>query len=398
MTEENKREILEILQRTVGSSELSGKTVLTEAGFDSIKFIQFIVSFEEKYDVEVYDSDLLMSNFQTLEMVYETLDKYLQTGGDQKLYKCVITDCDGVLWRGIAGEDGADRPVVADGSAALQKALKSLREHGVYVCICTKNSSDNISAVLDDASLLEFSDVTICETDILDKAEAVGRILSDLDISSNSAVFLDDSAYECGLVAALVPGMTVLQADYSDSSFIDELVSLFENVPEQTLDRTKLYREQKEREKIHISAANAEEYNRQLQTHISCFLAGAEDAERLAELSQRTNRFNLSGRRYTAEQIASFLEDDRYRLFALTASDIYGDMGLVAAAVVCGDTIENFMLSCRVFGRGFEDVLVEKVKSIYGSNLRGIFNVTEKNRAHSGFYTEAGIETLTDVG
>lgn len=400
MKEIIKKEITDLLCGIIGMDadiSFNSDILLNDVGLDSIHFVEFIVALEEKYDIEVYDSDLILSNFSTLETVFATLEKYFQSDDDtQKLYKCVITDCDGVLWKGIAGEDGIDTPILDDHTITIQNTLKSLRQRGVYLCICSKNRRETITGMLNAESLLDMSDIAVSEFDAADKSDAIKRILDSLHISPEHAIFIDDSAYECGLIAAVFPEMTVLQADTADERFAQSLSALFDNLPEQSLDRTALYREQKEREKIRISAIDANDYNRQLQTKISCALASQEDASRIAELSQRTNHFNLSGRRYTEEQIERLIKESSYAVYALNATDIYGDMGLVAAAVVCRNTIENFMLSCRVFGRGFETVLIEKIKENCTDPLQGIFHETDKNHSHRQFYSEVGIEVIEE--
>ena len=392
----NKKEILELLAEVMGIDaaelkEISEDMALSEIGLDSIRFIEFIVLFEEKYDVEVYDSDLLIENFATIELMYKTLEKYFTDG--KQLYKCIVTDCDGVLWKGIAGESGKDAAYTDNDTGEYQITLKTLLEKGVYICICSKNSNENIYAMFGEDIPLKLSDIAIAKFNVSDKSTAIKEIASELGISTESIVFVDDSSYELGLVSAIIPDITVVEAD-KDDHFVAYLKSLFDDIPEQSLNRTKLYREQKEREKIHITAANADEFNAQLQTKIDCGIASFEDLERISELSQRTNRFNMSGIRYSKDDIDEIMRCNDNRVFTLKASDIYGDMGLVAAAIVKENIIENFMLSCRVFGRGFEDVLINTIMGFRPIKLFGVYNETEKNGECREFYARHEVETL----
>ena len=250
----DKKGILKILSETLEAdfSELEAlleTTSLVELGFDSLRFIEFIVAFEEKYGVEVYDSDLLLENFATVNLMCQTLEKYF--AGGEKRYKCVVTDCDGVLWKGIAGESGEDEAYTDGDTNEYQKTLKTLAEKGVYICLCSKNSMENIGAMFDGGMPLDLSDVVITKQNSTDKAEAINEIAAELGISADSIILIDDSDYELGLVSALIPDVTAVKADYTGGGFISYLSALFENVPEQPLDRTKLYREQKEREKVH---------------------------------------------------------------------------------------------------------------------------------------------------
>ena len=132
-------------------------------------------------------------------------------------------------------------------------------------------------------------------------------------------------------------------------------------------------------------------------TKIYCSLASPEEAERISELSLRTNRFNLSAQRYTTQDVLSFLSNDQYKVFYLSASDMFGDMGIVAAAIVFGCTILNFMQSCRVLERGFDIVLLKYIKSKINQELSGIYIETNKNKDYKSFYSKNGVTTLWTV-
>ena len=392
-----KHEILQMLQDVIAEeniTRIADDAELANIGLDSIRFVQFIVKLESKFEIEVFDSDLLFSNFSTLQKIYETLDKYFGPSTESKLIKCVITDCDGVLWDGIAGEEANDQSIMTQYNVETQRALKFLRNHGIYLCICSKNSQENIENMLDLETPLAVSDISILQCETPDKASSVEYILQVLNLSPDNVAFVDDSLYECGLISAIFPRMTVVYAGDFKEHLAAEILSLFENLPNQPIDRTELYRQQKEREKIRIDAKSVEDYNCQLQTEIDCFFANSEDASRIAELSQRTNRFNASNIRYTEKEIMDLIDRDSHKVYALTATDIYGDMGLVAAAIVCDDVIENFMVSCRVFGRGFENILIEKIKSNQMHPLKGLYQRTTQNSNCQVFYQNVDVEVI----
>ncbi|MFR5889671.1 MAG: hypothetical protein ACLUFM_01545 [Lachnospiraceae bacterium] len=143
----------------------------------------------------------------------------------------------------------------------------------------------------------------------------------------------------------------VIRADEDDPELCAKIDSCFEGA-DSDIDRTKQYRNQKEREKEKLRCKSVEEYNNSLESRVETSLCSEEDAPRVAELSQRTNQFNLSGARYTEDDVRRFIASDEYRVLSLRASDKYGDMGIVGAAVVClGDypVIEGFFISCAAF-------------------------------------------------
>lgn len=384
----NKDEIKSILSDILGCQieEITDEIPLSDLGYDSLKFISTVVEIESKYGIEVLDSDLLPDNFKDVSSICETLKKYF--ADKQKLYKCVITDCDGVLWRGISGESSDESAYTDESTDELCELLRDLRVKGVLLAVCSKNERANIDSML---SLTSVSpdDFAIIEADTHDKSDSISYILNEFGFSADNAVYIDDSDAEIEYVKSKIPDITVLKADYNEN-FTAKLSEMFSNLPADSIDRTAKFREQKEREKVHRNASSPEEYNRILETKITCDKAVKGDALRLSELSQRANRFNLTGARYTEDEIINILSDRDYSVYKLCAEDIFGDMGLVAMAVVHGNVIESFIMSCRVFGRGFEKELLDTIKSDKG-NITGLYHPTGRNLYCESFYEESGM-------
>ena len=384
----NKDEIKSILSDILGCQieEITDEIPLSDLGYDSLKFISTIVEIESKYGIEVLDSDLLPDNFKDVSSICETLKKYF--ADKQKLYKCVITDCDGVLWRGISGESSDESAYTDESTDELCELLRDLDVKGVLLAVCSKNERANIDSML---SLTSVSpdDFAVIEADTPDKSDSISYILNEFGFSADNAVYIDDSDAEIEYVKSKIPDITVLKADYNEN-FTAKLSEMFSNLPADSIDRTAKFREQKEREKVHRNTSSPEEYNRMLETKITCDKAVKGDALRLSELSQRANRFNLTGARYTEDEIVNMLNDCDYSVYKLCAEDIFGDMGLVAMAVVHGNVIESFIMSCRVFGRGFEKELLDTIKSDKG-NITGLYHPTGRNLYCESFYEESGM-------
>lgn len=392
----NKYKILNILSNTIGISiddllTLPEDTLLSGMGLSSISCIQFIVALEETFDFEVLDSDLLLSNFETLGKLFSTLQKYLDTSYTAK--KVLICDCDNCLWHGIAGEE----EIYIDSTAiALQHELIHLYQSGVLLCLCSKNDPQNIKTAFGQPGmLLQPEHILISKVNRNSKAENIREIAKELNLSTDSFVFVDDSDYELGLIRALYPEIDAVKVDFSTNTFIDEIHSSFRHDTVSTdFNRTAQYREQKKREKDKLLITDVEEYNASLQTIVTCERAGFEQADRIAELSQRTNQCNLSCARYAEADITRLLSDENYTLLSLSVQDKYGDMGVVGAAAIRQDNnpvIEAFFLSCRAFDRHFEDVLIEKAKSLFPSGLSGIYVKSDKNIRFETFYTKHGV-------
>ncbi|MBO5306003.1 MAG: HAD-IIIC family phosphatase [Clostridia bacterium] len=378
---------LEISAEELGACE--GE--LTDMGLTSLKFISFIVKLEEALGIEVLDSDLLFENFLTLEKIFETLKKYVSPKAALK--KCLILDADGVLWKGISGEEN----IVIDGQVlGFQEMLVDLYRRGVLLCICSKNEDFLIERSLDDPRMRVKKEHFVCiRANRTDKVTNICAMAEELNLGLESMVFVDDSDYEIGFARVNLPEIFCVKMDYADPSVCDAVVDFFADVHATSeLNRTQLYAEQKAREKEKLHFTSVEEYNASLETHAEVLSASADDVARLSELSERTNQFNLSARRYTVGELSAMLREGACEMLALRVSDKYGDMGIVGMAVIRDGVLEAFMLSCRAFDRGFETVLLNAAKACMGEQPRGVYVATDKNRRYANFYTENGVLTV----
>ena len=390
----NREKILELLSNAIDVDvnqlmTLPEDTLLSDIGMNSFRFIQFIVALETEFHFEVLDSDLMLSNFQTIDILFKTLRKYFQ--GDSPVKKVLICDCDNCIWHGVSGEEEI---CLDNATITFQMELVRLYEKGVLLCLCSKNESENITNAFRELAMpLKPEHILISKVNRNNKAENIQAIADELNLSADSFVFVDDSDYELGLINALLTEVTTIKADYSSDDFISRITACFPTASHDS-DRTRQYREQKEREKEKLKITDILAYNESLQTTITCGIASLEQADRIAELSQRTNQCNLSCARFTREEIQRLIDDSSYTLFSLSASDKYGDMGIVGAAVICHDpfpVIEAFFLSCRAFDRDLEVVLLNKIKEQFPSDLMGIYRESDKNRRFKNFYTNHGV-------
>lgn len=370
--------------------QMPRNTRLADLGLDSLPFVQFLVAVEDTFGIEIADSDLLFQNFETITELFAMLNKYFRQ--EIMVKKVLICDCDNVLWHGIAGEEEIFIDSLTD---ALQAKLVELYEHGVLLCLCSKNEPYRLHRIFTEQEMpLKWEHFLIVKASLEAKSNHILQIAGELGLSPDSFVFIDDSDYEIGLVSSLLPGVSTIKANFSDMRFLSELDTLFDTSTP-AMDRTLQYRQQKEREKEKLHFPSVQAYNASLQTVATCDAATSEQAERIAELSMRTNRFNLSCKRYSVEEIAQKLEDDRYTVLALSVKDKLGDMGLVGTAVIQKQdaVIEAFFLSCRVFGRGFEQLLLEHIKSLFPDGLTGVYIASDSNRSFSDFYAKNEVQT-----
>ena len=383
----------EILGKSIDEIEQTAPDItLTEIGMTSLTFIEFIVKLEEALGIEVLDSDLLFDHFENKKKLFETLSKYIP-GEAYSLKKVLILDADNVLWKGISGEEELR---IDETVREFQEFLLTLHHRGVLLCLCSKNQPELIEqAFASPDMLLNKEHFAVFLANRHDKASNITMISKELNLSPDSFVFADDSDYELGFIALNLPEITTVKVDYTAPDFFEKIAALFANVQASSkLNRTQLYREQKEREKEKHRFTSVQEYNRSLKTKTICRLATADECERLAELSARTHQFNLSNMQYTPTELESLLSDHDSAVFSLSVRDKYGDMGIIGMAVVKKKTIEAFLLSCRVFDRDFELVLLDKIKETIGTSLFGIYRATEKNQQYTDFYKKNGVTVI----
>lgn len=388
--------IYQTLSETLGTdiSELRSadpSSPLSDLGLTSLTMIAFIVDLEEKLGIEVLDSDLVFDNFATLEKLLNTLAKYTEDSHSYK--KVLILDADNVLWKGISGEESI---IVDSQTKDFQDFLIGLYRRGVILCLCSKNESANIDEALSSPEMLIRKEhFAIIKANRNDKATNISDIADELNLSLDSFVFVDDSDYELGFVGLNLEGVATVKVDYAFPIFKNTINELFAELPDVSgLNRTELYREQKEREKEKRLFTSPEEYNRSLETEIICEAADIKNIARLSELSMRTNQFNLSAVRYTEKDIEDLIKDPKYLVLSLSVKDKFGDMGIVGMAVVKQNTIEAFMLSCRAFDRGFETHMLNIIKNNVGNPIYGIYRSNDKNLRHSDFYSKNGVTVL----
>ena len=323
--------------------------------------------------------------------------------------KCLILDCDGVMWGGILGEDGpgslAIDPSSSEGSPffRFQLWVKSLMNIGVMVALCSKNNHDDVESFFDGRPDLptRFSDFLVTKINWKNKAENVEEIIRELNIGADSVVFIDDSIYECEIVKAANPDVLVIQAD----PFPDETVSLVSRLglffnPLQTVEdkiRNQSYKAEALRRRVRTQFVDIREYLNTLELTAFLYKNDVRICDRISQLTMKTNQFNLTTRRYDVDTITSFTNDPSTDVYAVDLRDRYGDYGIIAVAIVCrrGDfcDIDTLLLSCRAIGRRVETLLLRQVETDAGltaSDVHATYVKTSKNAQVERFYDDMG--------
>jgi FkbH-like protein len=336
-----------------------------------------------------------------------------------RLAKCVAVDLDNTLWGGVIGEDGINGIRLGQeypGAAyqELQRALLDLTRRGILLAVCSKNNpADALEAINGHPGmLLAARDFAAMRINWEDKAENLRQIAAELNIGLDSVAFLDDNPVERQHILEQAPEAIVIDLPEDPMQYACAVRDCpwFERLTLSVEDRQRgeLYAAQRERADLERSVTSKEDFYRSLCQVAEIAPVNGQTLARVAQLTQKTNQFNLTTRRYTEQQVEQMMTSPEWRVWSLRVTDRYADNGLVGVAIarLLGEVceIDTFLMSCRVIGRTVETALLARLASDareHGASLlQGWFLPTKKNAPAKEFYPEHGFEpsAVTDQG
>lgn len=286
--------------------------------------------------------------------------------------KCIVLDCDDVLWKGAVDIDGVDGICLSDfGSGKkykdFQRYLKLLYDNGALLALCTKNDDRDIFYILDNNQdmVLKKENFVAVYADWSDKHKRISSLASLLNIDYNNMLFIDDSEYEIEFVKKNINEINVLL--FHIDTIYDDLSKY--NFPHRlqyssVITRNLTYKNNLEREAAKKNYNSLEKFIESLNIVIEIKKAVPLEYKRISELSLRTNKCsNLT--RYTYEELVKKAKCSSYDIYSVYVSDRFGDLGLVGAFVIYQECLELFCVSCRALGRNIEDKLAEFILNNY---------------------------------
>jgi FkbH-like protein len=333
-----------------------------------------------------------------------------------KVCKALVTDLDNTLWGGVIGEEGMDGIKVGPehpGASylALQRAILDLFRRGIILAVCSKNNPGEALEALRNhpGMLLRPEHFAALRINWKDKAQNLREIAAELNIGTDSLAFLDDNPVERARVRSELPEVTVIDLPDNPASYSRALRACpaFERLTLSAEDqeRGRYYAEQRQRTELQNSSGSLENFYRSLQQQAEVAPVTQQTVGRVAQLTQKTNQFNLTTRRYSEQELVGLAADPAWSLYSVRVKDRFGDNGLVGAAITRheGETciIDTFLLSCRVIGRKVESailaVLVEGARARGAARLEGWFLPTKKNAPARDFYRTHGFRLLQET-
>ena len=330
--------------------------------------------------------------------------------------KCLVLDLDNTLWGGVIGDDGLDGIELGHGSAlgegflAVQDYARQLGQRGIILAVCSKNDEANAIEPFEKHPdmALRRKDIACFVANWEDKADNIRLIAQRLNIGLDSLVFLDDNPFERNRVREALPMVAVPEVP-DEPALVPDVLALagyFEAVALTREDRERgaQYRENLQRESERGSHSDFVAYLKSLNMRAIWGHFDGVNRQRIVQLINKTNQFNLTTRRYDEAGYDRFLRDDNFVGFHVRLVDRFGDNGLIGVVIARQEgpalLVDNWLMSCRVLGRGVEaamlSILVDEARRRGATDLIGEYIPSARNGMVRDHYGKLGFRPIEE--
>ena len=366
------------------------------------------------FDATVYTSTEMLLSIDALPYVASrTMDIICSIEG--KFKKCLILDLDNTIWGGVVGDDGWEGLQLGHGLGIgkafteFQEWIKKLKNRGIIIAVCSKNDEDKAKEPFEKnpEMVLRLDDIAVFQANWETKVDNIRTIQRILNIGYDSMVFLDDNPFERNIVRENIEGITVPELPEDPAEYLEYLygLNLFETASYSAADKDRTKQYQVEAKRVSLSKTFANEADFLKSLNMVSVVSGFTkfNSPRVAQLSQRSNQFNLRTIRYTEADITALAENPDVIDLSFTLEDRFGDNGLIAVVIMKKmneDTlfVDTWLMSCRVLKRGMEDftlnTMVEKAKAAGYKTIIGEYLPTLKNKMVENHYSSLGFSRI----
>ena len=322
--------------------------------------------------------------------------------------KVVFVDADNTLWDGVVGEEGihgikVDHEFPGSIFYSFQKNLLKLKNSGIILCLVTKNNYEDIQEVFKKKDMpLTLDDFVEIKANWEPKSKNIKDLLKTLNVGSSSTIFIDDNPFEIEEVKRLNNEILCIRFDknnfYKLIKKIHKTFGLYaHNLTNEDKAKSQSYIEEKHRKENKNNSSSIEEYLLSLSMKMKIFYNQKDHIPRISQLTQKTNQFNLTTKRYSLIDIENLMENDS--VYSFSVEDKFGDMGIIGVLIIKSNLIDTLLLSCRAFGRNIEKTMLSEalehnnIFPVYGNYIPSKKNAMTKN-----FYTDNGFIEHDDIG
>lgn len=327
--------------------------------------------------------------------------------------KCLVLDLDNTLWGGVLGEDGVSGISISGDYPGKvfhywQEGLKELQNQGVMLAICSKNNAEDVEEVWEKRvdMVLKKADFVAARINWQDKATNLQDLANELNIGLDAFVFVDDNPTERELIKQTLPMVAVPEfpsQPYNLPILFQELVQKYFGIyaiTNEDRDKTKQYAMNAQRAQAQATFGNYEDFLRSLDIRLTIEPVNDVTIVRAAQMTQKTNQFNLTTKRYTEDDIRAILTSGG-KAWTLSVGDKFGDNGITGLLImIANGTIDTMLMSCRVLGKGIEEAFVNyvlaEIKDSEIHSIVGQYIPTAKNAQVKDFWAKMGF-VLTEA-
>jgi len=370
-------------------------------------FIKYAPVFDERF---YYNYNAIISPKLKNEFINWFIKQYSFINKIRK--KCLIIDFDNTIWNGILGEDGVDG-ISFSGEypnnvfGEVQKMIKEIKDNGIILCGVTKNNQEDIDELfLKRKDLyLKRENFTFIESTWNNKVNSIVEIVKKLNIGMDSVVFIDDNIFETELIKKSLSEVTTIllpEEKYKIPKLLAERFkenfSIYE-LSKEDLEKDLLYKKMQEANDLRLSISDYDSYLKELNMKITIKYMNKANIDRIVQLINKSNQFNLTTKRYTKEELLKNIASNDF-VYCVEVEDKFGNLGICGVCIIKNNNstyyIDEFLLSCRVLGRTIEDEFLKVVlNDLYSKNIDKIYGEyikTTKNSQVSNFYDKFGFE------
>lgn len=329
--------------------------------------------------------------------------------------KCLILDLDNTVWGGVIGDDGLEGIELGHGLGIgkafteFQMWIKKLKQRGIIICVASKNNEETAKEPFEKHPdmILKLDDIAVFQANWETKVDNIRTIQGILNIGFDSMVFLDDNPFERNMVRENIPGITVPELPDDPAMYLEYLYSLnlFETASYSNADKDRTKQYQVEAKRVSLSKTFTNEADFLKSLNMISIVSGFTkfNTPRVAQLSQRSNQFNLRTVRYTEADIVAMANNPDVIDLSFTLEDKFGDNGLIAVVIMKKmDTetlfVDTWFMSCRVLKRGMENftlnTMVEYAKAKGYKKIIGEYIPTPKNKMVEMHYANLGFTSM----
>lgn len=326
--------------------------------------------------------------------------------------KCIVLDLDNTLWGGIVGEEGYNGIKLGPeppGNTFMefQRVLLSLHQRGVILAINSKNNFEDAIKVIKDHPYMILKEEHFASIRInwKDKVSNMKEIIKELNIGSDSLVFIDDDPVNREFVKSIFPEILVVDVVNDPSTYVSIIENMIDfsvlKITDEDKNRGKMYLKQKEISGLQESTPDLQTFLSQLNLKIIIKEVDEFSLPRTSQLILKTNQFNLTTKRYQEMEIKEMIRDSNFIVGCVQVEDKFGDNGITGVFIVKKESkeeweIDTFLMSCRVMGRDIEkgimNYIINKAKENNIKKIKADFIPTQKNKPIENFLSECGFK------